>query len=294
MHMDYESPGTIDSETPTPLWYPASAFTLPRRRTAGKIAASIEGMTLQEVAKRAKVSTATVSRVLNDTGRVKEAARARVLKAVDELNYHPNIHARTLAHGRCRTLGLIVSNLKNPFFLDIFQALERDAHEKGFEVVVANTDYRPEQLVTHARLMQGRRVAGLAVVVSEMDPDAGRGARGQPDPRRLLRRGGGGPPLREDPDGLRPGDAPGGRVPPVARPPAAGLRRSPRRARAPARPRERLRRGGAGLLRGLGPHGGGGRGGQPRGRAPRRPAAVRVRLPAHRDRLRQRLHGPRA
>jgi DNA-binding LacI/PurR family transcriptional regulator len=127
-------------------------------------------MTLQEVARRAKVSTATVSRVLNDTGRVKEAPRARVLRAVDELNYHPNIHARTLARGRSRTLGLIVSNLKNPFFLDIFQALEKDAQEKGFEVVVANTDYRPEHLVTHARLMLGRRVAGLAIVVSEMDP----------------------------------------------------------------------------------------------------------------------------
>ena len=127
-------------------------------------------MTLQKVARRAKVSTATVSRVLNDSARVKEAARARVLKAVSELNYHPNIHARTLARGRSRTLGLIVSNLKNPFFLDIFQALEKDAHEKGFEVVVANTDYRPEQLVTHAKLMRGRGVAGLAVVVSEMDP----------------------------------------------------------------------------------------------------------------------------
>lgn len=127
-------------------------------------------MTLQEVARRAKVSTATVSRVLNDTGRVKEAARARVLKAVDELNYHPNLAARALARGSSRTLGLIVSNLKNPFFLDIFQALEKDAHGKGFEVVVANTDYRPEQLVTHARLMQGRGVAGLAVIVSEMAP----------------------------------------------------------------------------------------------------------------------------
>jgi LacI family transcriptional regulator len=127
-------------------------------------------MTLREVAKRAKVSPATVSRVLNDTGRVKAAARARVLRAADELNYHPNIHARTLARGRSRTLGMIVSNLKNPFFLDIFQALENDAHERGFEVVVANTDYRPEQLLTHVRLMGGRRVAGLAVIVSEMEP----------------------------------------------------------------------------------------------------------------------------
>jgi len=128
-------------------------------------------VTLLEVAKRAKVSPATASRVLNDSSRVKAAARARVLRAVDELNYHPNIHARTLARGRSRTLGLIVSNLKNPFFLDIFQALENDAHERGFEVVVANTDYRPEQLLTHVRLMRGRRVAGLAVIVSEMAPN---------------------------------------------------------------------------------------------------------------------------
>jgi DNA-binding LacI/PurR family transcriptional regulator len=134
------------------------------------VARSSERVTLQEVARRAKVSSATVSRVLNNTGRVKENARSRVLRAIDELNYHPNLLARTLARGRSRTLGLIVSNLKNPFFLDIFQALEADAHEKGFEVVVANTDYRPEHLVTQAKLMQGRRVAGLAVVVSEMEP----------------------------------------------------------------------------------------------------------------------------
>jgi DNA-binding LacI/PurR family transcriptional regulator len=127
-------------------------------------------VTLQEVAKRARVSAATVSRVLNSTGRVKEAPRARVLRAIDELNYHPNIHARTLARGRSRTVGLIVSNLENPFFLDVFQALEADAHEKGFEVMVANTGYRPEQLLIHAKLMQGRRVAGLALIVSEMEP----------------------------------------------------------------------------------------------------------------------------
>ena len=127
-------------------------------------------VTLDKVARRAGVSAATVSRVLNNTGRVGEATRARVLRAVEKLNYHPNLAARTLAHGRSRTLGLIVSNLKNPFFLDIFQALESDAHERGLEVVVANTDYQPQQLLTHASLMRGRRLAGLALIVSETDP----------------------------------------------------------------------------------------------------------------------------
>jgi LacI family transcriptional regulator, galactose operon repressor len=123
---------------------------------------------LEDVAKRAKVSTATVSRVLNNVGQVRHATVARVLRAVEELNYTPNLNARTLAGGQSHTLGMIVSNLENPFFLDIFRTLESDAHRRGYEVLVANTDYRPLHLAASVRLMLGRRVAGLAVVVSEM------------------------------------------------------------------------------------------------------------------------------
>ncbi len=126
-------------------------------------------MSLEEVAKRAGVSTATVSRVLNNLDVVKPATRARVLKAIAELNYHPNLHARTLAGGRSNTIGMIASNLENPFFFDVFRALESEARAHGYEVVVAHTDYDPERLVRAVRLMIGRRVAGLAVVVSEMD-----------------------------------------------------------------------------------------------------------------------------
>lgn len=103
-------------------------------------------------------------------GPVKSTTRARVLKVIQELKYHPNIHARHLAGGKSRTLGMIVSNLENPFFLDIFRALESDAHRHGYEVMVANTDYRPKQLVTSIHMMMGRRLAGLAVIVSEMEP----------------------------------------------------------------------------------------------------------------------------
>jgi len=123
---------------------------------------------LEDVAKRAKVSTATVSRVLNNVGRVRHSTTARVLRAVEELNYTPNLNARMLAGGESHTLGMIVSNLENPFFLDIFRTLEADAHRRGYEVLVANTDYRPQHLVASVRLMLGRRVSGLAVVVSEM------------------------------------------------------------------------------------------------------------------------------
>ena len=128
-------------------------------------------MNLEQVARRAKVSTATVSRVLNNAIVVKSTTRARVVKAIEELKYHPNLHARSLAGGKSRTIGVIVSNMENPFFFDIYKTIESDAHTRGYEVVMANTDYRSEQLVTSVRLMIGRRVAGLAAIVSEMAPE---------------------------------------------------------------------------------------------------------------------------
>jgi LacI family transcriptional regulator len=126
-------------------------------------------MKLEQVARRARVSTATVSRVLNDKARVREDTRTRVLKAIEELNYHPNLHARSLAGGQSRSLGVIVSNIENPFFLDIYKTVEVGAHEAGYDVILANTDYKSDRLVTSIRLMLGRRVAGLAAIVSEMD-----------------------------------------------------------------------------------------------------------------------------
>jgi LacI family transcriptional regulator len=126
-------------------------------------------MNLEQVARRAKVSTATVSRVLNNVSVVKGSTRARVVKAIAELKYHPNLHARHLAGGKSKTIGVIVSNLENPFFFDIYKSVEAGAHARGYEVVMANTDYRSDQLQASIRLMIGRRVAGLAAIVSEME-----------------------------------------------------------------------------------------------------------------------------
>jgi DNA-binding LacI/PurR family transcriptional regulator len=126
-------------------------------------------MSLEQVARRARVSTATVSRVLNNTGSVKNTTRTRVLKAVEELKYSPNLHARSLAGGKSRSIGVIVSNIENPFFLDVYRAVETGAHAAGYEVILANTNYTSERLVTSVRLMIGRRVTGLAAIVSEMD-----------------------------------------------------------------------------------------------------------------------------
>jgi LacI family transcriptional regulator len=126
-------------------------------------------MKLEDVARSAGVSTATVSRVLNNIGVVKTSTRTRVLKAIAELKYSPNMHARALASSASRTIGLVVSNLENPFFQDVFRSLDQRALEHGYEVLVAHTNYEPERLVTAVQTMLGRRVAGLALAVSELD-----------------------------------------------------------------------------------------------------------------------------
>lgn len=125
-------------------------------------------MTLEKVARRARVSPATVSRVMSNKSSVSGAARARVLKAIEHLNYSPNLIARGLA-GVSRSVGVIVSNLENPSFMDLCKSIEEEAERAGFDLLLANTRYSPERLKASVRLMIGRRVAGLAAVVSEMD-----------------------------------------------------------------------------------------------------------------------------
>lgn len=127
-------------------------------------------MNLKTIAARTGVSVSTVSRVMNGSGYVKSSTRNRILKAIEGARYQPNALARSLVAGATRTIGMVVSNLENPFFVDIFHALEDDAHAHDYELLVANTNYETARLVKAARLMLGRRVAGLAVVVSEMEP----------------------------------------------------------------------------------------------------------------------------
>lgn len=127
-------------------------------------------MRLEDVAKRANVSISTVSRVVNHANTVSGATRKRVLAALEELNYTPNLQARLLVSGTSKTLGIIVSNLENPFFVDLFHLLEAHATRAGFELIVANTNYEPERLAQTLRMMRGRCVAGIAIAASETLP----------------------------------------------------------------------------------------------------------------------------
>lgn len=127
-------------------------------------------MRLEDVAKRANVSISTVSRVVNDTNTVSGATRRRVLAALEELNYTPNLQARLLVSGQSNILGIIVSNLENPFFVDLFHRLETHSANAGYELIVANTNYEPTRLAETLRMMRGRCVTGIAIAASETLP----------------------------------------------------------------------------------------------------------------------------
>src|SRR5438874_5758135 len=127
-------------------------------------------MNIKEVAKHAKVSTATVSRTINGSEKVSARTAERVRKAIKELNFYPNTHARTLVSGRSRMLGLIISDITNPFFPELVKHFKDPAVQKGFEVIIANTDYRPKRMAECVRRMLERKVDGAAIMTSEADP----------------------------------------------------------------------------------------------------------------------------
>lgn len=129
-------------------------------------------MDIIEVARRAKVSTATVSRVLNGSPNVTEKTSERVRKVVEELNYVPNSNARSLRVGRTRLFALIISDIKNPFFPELIDAFEAFASTQSIEVIFTHTNYDPGRLVNCVRRMVDRNVDGIAVMTSEVDEEA--------------------------------------------------------------------------------------------------------------------------
>ncbi|GAA2806300.1 LacI family DNA-binding transcriptional regulator [Crossiella cryophila] len=127
--------------------------------------------TMKDVALRAGVSTATVSRVLNGHAAPTDATRERVLTAVAELGYRPNVLARSLRMHSTQTLGLVISDLLNPFFGEIARAVEDEARKHGYCVVFGNADESDEQQRRYVRTLLDRRVDGLLVCPASDDPE---------------------------------------------------------------------------------------------------------------------------
>ncbi len=100
--------------------------------------------TIKDVARGARVSTATVSAVINNSAYVSEELRARVLAAIKELNYSPSLVARNLRRGHSQLVAILVSDLSNPFFARVVCAAEAAVGAWGYSLVVFNSDEKPE------------------------------------------------------------------------------------------------------------------------------------------------------
>lgn len=117
--------------------------------------------TIKDVAAYAGVSVATVSRVLNKKGPLSEKAINKVNEAIEKLDYHPNILARSLASGKNNTIGVIISSFNDPFWSEIAQEIENTAREKGYHVLYSIAQEQMKQEVVALEELQTRQVGGI-------------------------------------------------------------------------------------------------------------------------------------
>jgi LacI family transcriptional regulator len=124
---------------------------------------------IRDVARRANVSTATVSRTINNISTVDKQLAGRVWKAIEDLGYFPNRQARALVSGRSRIFGLIVSEITNPFFPEVVQTFENLAVAQGYEILLTSTVHDPARMELAVRRMIEGRVDGVAVLTFGME-----------------------------------------------------------------------------------------------------------------------------
>ena len=125
--------------------------------------------TMSEVATRAGVSKATVSRVLNRTHTIAPETERRVLEVVRQLKYHKNVHARRLATGRSDLFGLVISEIINPYFPELIRGFQAEAWDRGFDVLLCNTEYNSQRRVSVIQKLIEGDVRGVAIMTASLD-----------------------------------------------------------------------------------------------------------------------------
>jgi len=122
--------------------------------------------TIKEVAAAAEVSTATVSRVLNDSGYVSDEVKERVLDAVSRLHYQPSAIARSLKQDKTYMIGVIVPDISNSYFMGISRGIEDVVGQEGFQLMFCSSDENPDKEGRLLRLLQEKRVDAIVLATS--------------------------------------------------------------------------------------------------------------------------------
>ena len=138
--------------------------------------------TIRDVARRAGVSTATVSRVLSGASASRPETIRRVIEAADELRWRPSRVARSLKTRSTRTLGLLLTDLSNPFYPELVRGVENAAREIDYGVVLCNGDDDPEREAAYLEMLLERRVDGIVVAASRITERHGRWLAAAPIP----------------------------------------------------------------------------------------------------------------
>jgi LacI family transcriptional regulator len=126
---------------------------------------------ITDVARHAGVSLGTVSHVLNHPDKVAPATRARVQRAIEELDYVRSESARHLRSGRGRTVGVVVLDMRNPFFTDLARGAQDAAADAGLQVILCNTDEDPDREDAHLASLVEQGTLGILVIPSDTDTE---------------------------------------------------------------------------------------------------------------------------
>lgn len=118
-------------------------------------------VTISDIAKEAKVSSATVSRVLNNSGYVKEETKERILAVIKEKNYTPSAIARSLSKSETNTIGVIVPDITNAYFGEIIKGISDIAEKKNLNIILFNTDNYLEKEIRALNLLKEQRIKGI-------------------------------------------------------------------------------------------------------------------------------------
>lgn len=125
--------------------------------------------TIYDVAKEANVSIATVSKVLNNTGRISEKTKSKILQIMKELEYQPSSVATALTGKKTFTIGVLVPDIANPFFAEVARALENNAREMGYSIILCSTDYQLEREHDYLELLIKKQVDGIIIATEPKD-----------------------------------------------------------------------------------------------------------------------------
>ena len=125
--------------------------------------------TIKDVAKRANVSVATVSRVLNRDTKVKAETRAKVKRVIEELNYAPNLLGRNLRRSSTQNILVLLPTISNQFYSSIIKGIRQEALKEDYNVMIGITDLKSEIEMKHIQLLETKLVDGIIFVAPQID-----------------------------------------------------------------------------------------------------------------------------